>query len=138
MIVTAAYWADTIADGALRLLVLFYFYELGYTPFELATVFLFYEIFGIVTNLFGGWLAARFGLSDPPDGTLHPDLRAAMLASRPAVAGGSLRDGAQALSAIAKDLNKMSAKSAVKLVVPDDAPATLYRWVAILTGSKKP
>ena len=43
---------------------------------------------------------------------------------------------AQALSGIAKDLTKMSSKSAVKLVVPADAPAALFRWVAILTGSK--
>ena len=58
-LVTAAYWADTIADGAIRLLVLFYFYEQGYTPFQLATVFAFYEVFGIVTNLVGGFRAAR-------------------------------------------------------------------------------
>ena len=61
-LVTGAYWADTIADGATRMLVLFYFYDLGYSPFEVASLFLFYEIFGIVTNLVGGWLAARLGL----------------------------------------------------------------------------
>src|SRR5690606_8457465 len=43
---------------------------------------------------------------------------------------------AQALSGIAKDLNKMSAKSAIKLLVPDGAQGTLYKWVALLTGSK--
>src|SRR5690606_38306275 len=43
---------------------------------------------------------------------------------------------AQALSGIAKDLNKMSAKSSIKLLVADDRPGTLYRWVAALTGSK--
>jgi hypothetical protein len=43
---------------------------------------------------------------------------------------------AQALSAIAKDLTKMSSKSAVKLVVSDDSQGTLYRWVSVLTGSK--
>ena len=42
----------------------------------------------------------------------------------------------QALSGIAKDLTKMSSKSAVKLLVPDDAHGELYRWVALLTGSK--
>ena len=62
MLVTAAYWADTIADGAIRILVLFYFYERGYTPFQLATLFSLYELFGIITNLVGGWLAARLGL----------------------------------------------------------------------------
>ena len=59
---TAAYWADTVTDGAIRTLVLFYFYERGYSPFEVASLFLFYEFFGIVTNLVGGWLAARLGL----------------------------------------------------------------------------
>ena len=43
---------------------------------------------------------------------------------------------AQALSGIAKDLTKMSSKSAVKFVVADDAQSTLFKWVAILTGSK--
>jgi predicted MFS family arabinose efflux permease len=43
---------------------------------------------------------------------------------------------AQALSGIAKDLNKMSAKSSIKLLVPAEAQGTLYKWVAILTGSK--
>ena len=62
ILVTGAYWADTLTDGAIRMLVLFYFYELGYTPFEVASLFLFYEVFGIVTNLVGGLLAARFGL----------------------------------------------------------------------------
>ena len=61
MVVTAAYWADTITDGAIRMLVLFYFYQRGYTPFQVASLFIFYEVFGIVTNLVGGWLAARLG-----------------------------------------------------------------------------
>ena len=49
---------------------------------------------------------------------------------------------AQAISGIAKDLNKMSAKSAIKTVVPnarehaDQGNQQLFRWVAILTGSK--
>ena len=42
----------------------------------------------------------------------------------------------QALSGIAKDLNKMSAKSSVKLIVAEDESSRLYRWVATLTGSK--
>ena len=44
--------------------------------------------------------------------------------------------GSQALSGIAKDLTKMSSKSAIKLVVPPNAEGTLFKWVAILTGSK--
>jgi MFS family permease len=138
VLVTAAYWADTIADGAIRVLVLFYFYELGYGPFEVASLFLFYELFGIVTNLVGGWLAARLGLRATLLMGLGTQLVAlAMLGLAPeswlVVAYVMV---AQALSGVAKDLTKMSSKSAVKLVVPENAPATLYKWVAILTGSK--
>ena len=43
---------------------------------------------------------------------------------------------AQALSGIAKDLTKMSAKSTIKLLVPAGSDGTLFRWVARLTGSK--
>jgi MFS family permease len=61
-IVTAAYWAFTLSDGALRMLVLLHFNQLGYTPTQLAFLFLLYEFFGIVTNLVGGWVASRTGL----------------------------------------------------------------------------
>jgi MFS family permease len=137
-VVTGAYWADTIADGAIRVLVLFYFYELGYSPLAVASLFLFYEIFGIVTNLFGGFLAARFGLKSTLLGGLTTQIAAlAMLALVPeswlVVAYVMV---AQALSGIAKDLTKMSSKSAVKLVVPEGQEGALYTWVAVLTGSK--
>lgn len=137
-VVTGAYWADTVTDGALRLLVLFYFYELGYSPLQVAMLFLFYEVFGIVTNLVGGWIAARFGLRSTLLGGLSVQLVAiGMLALAPdpwLVVPYVMVS--QALSGIAKDLTKMSSKSAVKLIVPEDAPGTLYRWVAVLTGSK--
>jgi MFS family permease len=137
-VVTGAYWADTLADGAIRVLVLFYFYQRGYSPFAVASLFLFYEIFGIVTNLVGGWLAARLGLRTTLLGGLGTQIIAlGMLAVVPTswlVVPYVMT--AQALSGIAKDLTKMSSKSAVKLVVPEDAPAALFRWVAILTGSK--
>ncbi|MBJ7354678.1 MAG: organoarsenical effux MFS transporter ArsJ [Thermoleophilaceae bacterium] len=138
ILVTGAYWADTIADGATRVLVLFYFYERGYTPIEVAFLFIFYEVFGIVTNLVGGWLAARFGLRTTLLMGLGTQLVALlMLALVPAawlvVAWVMI---SQALSGVAKDLTKMSSKSAVKLVVPEDDPGSLYRWVTILTGSK--
>jgi len=138
ILVTGAYWADTIADGATRVLVLFYFYERGYSPIEVAVLFIFYEVFGIVTNLVGGWLAARFGLRTTLLMGLGTQLVALlMLALVPqawlVVAWVMI---SQALSGIAKDLTKMSSKSAVKLVVPEDDPGALYRWVTILTGSK--
>jgi MFS family permease len=137
-LVTGAYWADTIADGATRVLVLFYFYERGYSPFEVASLFLFYELFGIVTNLVGGWLAARLGLRSTLLMGLATQLVAlGMLAFAPSAwLVVPYVMASQALSGIAKDLTKMSSKSAVKLVAPADAPDALFRWVAVLTGSK--
>ena len=138
ILVTGAYWADTLADGAIRLLVLFYFYDLGYSPIEVASLFLFYEVFGIVTNLVGGFIAARLGLKV----TLFAGLGTQIVAL---VMLGVVPESwlvvpyvmvAQALSGIAKDLTKMSSKSAVKLVVPEGSESALYKWVAILTGSK--
>ena len=141
VLITGAYWANTLADGASRILVLFYFYELGYSPFEVASLFLFYELFGIVTNLVGGWLAARLGLKSTLFLGLGVQIVAlAMLGLAPAAwLVVPFVMAAQALSGIAKDLTKMSAKSAVKLVVPagpEGSESALYRWVAILTGSK--
>ena len=137
-LVTGAYWADTIADGASRVIVLFYFYERGFSPLAVASLFLFYEIFGIVTNLFGGWLAVRFGLKSTLVAGLSTQVVAlGLLAAVPrSWLVVPFVMAAQALSGIAKDLTKMSSKSAVKLVVPDGSGATLYRWVAVLTGSK--
>ena len=137
LLVTGNYWAFTLTDGALRMLVVLYFDALGYRPLEIALLFLFYEFFGIVTNLVGGWLGAHLGLNR----TMHIGLglqivALAMLLVPAAALTVPWVMAAQALSGIAKDLNKMSAKSAVKLLVPADAEGTLYRWVAALTGSK--
>ncbi len=136
-IVTMAYWADTLADGAIRMLVLFYFYELGYTAFQVASLFLFYELFGIITNLCGGYLASRFGLKSTLFMGLGTQLVAlAMLALMPTgLLTVAYVMASQALSGIAKDLTKMSSKSAVKLVA-GDGEGRLYRWAALLTGSK--
>ncbi|NEV64605.1 organoarsenical effux MFS transporter ArsJ [Thiorhodococcus minor] len=137
--VTAGYWAFTITDGAIRMLVVLYFHLLGYSPFEVAMLFLFYEVFGIVTNLIGGWLGARIGLNL----TMHIGMGLQVVAllmltvpdlwlSVPYVMV------AQALSGIAKDLNKMSAKASVKSLTGQGAAgeSKLFKYVAILTGSK--
>lgn len=138
ILVTGAYWADTLTDGAIRMLVLFYFFERGFTPFQVASLFIFYEVFGVVTNLVGGWLGARLGLKATLFmglGTQIVALGMLALVPEPWLVVAYVMV-AQALSGIAKDLTKMSSKSAVKLVVPEDAPSALYKWVAILTGSK--
>lgn len=140
-LVTGAYWGFTLTDGALRMLVLLHFNGLGYSPFEIALLFLFYEFFGIVTNLIGGWIATRVGLK----ATLFAGLALQVIAlsllalfdpAWPGVIGVAYVMALQALSGIAKDLTKLSSKSAVKLVVPKDENVVLFKWVAVLTGSK--
>lgn len=146
-IVTANYWAFTLTDGALRMLVVFHFHALGYSTLEIAFLFLFYEFFGIITNLYGGWLGARFGLRLTLwSGTLMQVAALLLLIpvaeSWPKWWSVAYVMVAQALSGIAKDLNKMSAKSAIKTVVPEtpddhsQGESQLFQWVALLTGSK--
>lgn len=136
LVVTGGYWGFTLTDGAIRMLVVLYFHELGYSAFAIASLFLFYEFFGVVTNLVGGWLGARLGL--------NRIMHAGMLLQVAALLMLTVPDNwlsvayvmaAQALSGIAKDLNKMSAKASVKTFSPDN-DSGLFRWVALLTGSK--
>jgi len=137
LVITGNYWAFTLTDGALRMLVVLYFHQLGYSPLSIAMLFLFYEIFGVVTNLVGGWLGARLGLNKTMNiGLFLQVIALAMLAVPSDYLTVVYVMAAQALSGIAKDLNKMSAKSAIKLLVPSDAQGKLYQWIAILTGSK--
>lgn len=138
VLVTASYWAFTITDGALRMLVLLHFHELGYSPVSLAFLFLLYEFFGVVTNLVGGWVGARHGLKRTLTAGLGLQVVALLLLSAHAASWTGLISvlwvmGAQALSGIAKDLTKMSSKTAVKFVASE---AGLFRFVAALTGSK--
>ncbi len=140
-VVTASYWGFTLTDGALRMLVLLHFHTLGFTPFQLALLFLLYEVTGMTTTLLGGWLGTRFGVNI----TLHAGLALQVVAL---LALSVLQPDwpsdlsvlyvllVQGLSGIAKDLAKTSAKSAIRLVVPDNSHSRLFRWVALLTGSK--
>jgi predicted MFS family arabinose efflux permease len=138
VLVTTGYWAFTLTDGALRMLVLLYFNELGYSPVAIAFLFLLYEFMGIITNLIGGWVGARTGLNR----TLLVGLGLQVVA----LVGLTFQDpswvewasvafvmGLQALSGVAKDLTKMSSKSAVKFMAGE---GSLFRLVAMLTGSK--
>jgi predicted MFS family arabinose efflux permease len=139
--VTGAYWGFTVTDGALRMLVLLHFFNLGYKPVQLAFLFLFYEFFGIVTNLLGGWLASQMGLRVTLlAGLLLQVVSLSLLALlNPGWSEGisvAYVMATQALSGIAKDLTKMSSKSAIKVLVPEGAKGALFRWVAVLTGSK--
>jgi predicted MFS family arabinose efflux permease len=139
-VVTASYWSFTLTDGALRMLVLLHFYSLGYTPFMLAMLFLLYEAAGIVANLGGGWLAARFGIP-----------RMLMIGLALQIAGLVMLSGldpswsaalsvawvvaAQGVAGVAKDITKTASKSAIKATSAGGA-GQLFRWVAWFTGSK--
>ncbi|MGJ8673814.1 organoarsenical effux MFS transporter ArsJ [Rubritalea sp.] len=142
-LVTFAYWAFMLTDGALRMIVLLHFHELGYSPIQLAFLFLLYECAGIVTNLVGGWVGSKYGLRR----TLFIGLTLQIIALtsltfvditwQPFVAVGFVM-AVQALAGVAKDLTKMSSKSAVKIIVNDSEnnEGKLFKWVAALTGSK--
>ena len=138
--VTAAYWAFMLTDGALRMLVLLHFHTLGFSPVQLAYLFILYEIAGIVTNLSAGWIAARFGLTATLYAGLGLQIVALIALAQLDPAWGIAASVAfvmcvQGLSGVAKDLAKMSSKSAVKLLAPT-GEGVLFRWVALLTGSK--
>ena len=138
--VTGTYWGFTLSDGALRILVLFHFFTLGYSPFTLALLFLMYEAAGIIANLGGGWLATRFGIPrmlllgiamqilgllflSCLDPTFGPFLSVIWVVV------------AQGISGLAKDITKTASKSAIKVVKIDEGEG-LFRWVAWFTGSK--
>ncbi|MBF0610555.1 MAG: organoarsenical effux MFS transporter ArsJ [Magnetococcales bacterium] len=139
LIITLAYWAFTLTDGAIHMLVVLHFHQLGYSPISIAFLFLFYEVFGIITNGVGGWIATRIGLNRTMIiGGFLQVFALGMLAMDPSWLTVTYVMTAMAFSGIAKDLNKMSAKAGVKLVTPkgEDAEGRLFKWVAILTGSK--
>lgn len=140
-LVTTAYWGFTLTDGALRMLVLLHFHDLGYSAVQIAFLFLLYEFFGVITNLIGGWIGSHLGLKV----TLFAGLTLQVFAlvtlgflnpEWPVLLSVSYVMGLQALSGIAKDLTKMSSKSAIKVLIPKEADSALFKWVAILTGSK--
>ena len=140
MAVTAAYWAFMLTDGALRMLVLLHFHTLGFTPVQIAYLFVLYEIAGMATNLSAGWIAARFGLTSTLYAGLAVQVAALLALAKLDPGWGAVLSVAyvmavQGASGVAKDLAKMSSKSAVKLLAPK-GEGGLFRWVAILTGSK--
>lgn len=138
-LITANYWVFTLTDGALRMLVVLHFHTLGYGALDIALLFLFYEFFGVITNLIGGWLGARIGLNKTMNIGLGLQVIALAMLLVPNVWLTIVWVmAAQALSGIAKDLNKMSAKSAIKQLSLHQRPGhnPLFKAVAILTGSK--
>ena len=140
-IVTIAYWAFMLTDGALRMLVLLHFFTLGFSPILLAYLFVLYEVMGMVTNILAGWIGTRYGLRLTLIAGLALQIASLLLLSAldtnwSVSASVVFVMLVQALSGVAKDLTKTSAKSAVKQLVSNRESGTLFRWVAVLTGSK--
>jgi predicted MFS family arabinose efflux permease len=144
LIVTAAYWGFTLTDGALRMLVLFHFYQLGFSPFTLAFLFLLYEAAGVGANFIGGWLATRFGITRMLTIGLSTEIVGFLLLSLVSPDWGAALSVAwvvvaQGVCGVAKDLTKTASKSAIKItesVASGASEGRLFRWVAWFTGSK--
>ena len=106
----------------------------------------FYEFYGVITSLYGGWIGASYGLRLTLwVGTILQI--GVLLMLMPVLNSWSKLLSvicvmvAQAISGIAKDFNKMSAKSAIKTVVPESSEEDggnnqLFKWEVILTGSQ--
>lgn len=144
LIVTAAYWGFTLTDGALRMLVLFHFYQLGFSPFTLAFLFLLYEAAGVGANFIGGWLATRFGITRMLTIGLSTEIAGFLLLSAVSPDWGVALSVAwvvvaQGVCGVAKDLTKTASKSAIKITettAGGESEGRLFRWVAWFTGSK--
>ena len=139
-IVTASYMSFTLTDGALRMLVLLHFYQLGYTPFTLAALFLLYETAGIFANLGGGWMALRFGIPRMLAAGMTLQIAGLLMLSALHASWGPVLSVAwvvlaQGIAGVAKDLTKTASKSAIKASARQGA-GQLFKWVAFFTGSK--
>lgn len=140
LVVTASYWGFTLVDGALRMLVLFHFFRLGYTPFTLAFLFLLYEAAGIAANLAGGYFASRFGIPRMLAVGQMLQIGGLLMLSALDPGWGAAASVvwvviAQGIAGVAKDLTKTASKSAIKATSAEGS-GQLFRWVAWFTGSK--
>ena len=139
-LITFSYWFFMLTDGALRMLVLLHFHTLGFTALQLAYLFLLYEFFGMVTNLTAGWIAKTIGLNITLYSGLFLQILSLLLLTQidknwSITLSVIFVMATQGLSGIAKDLTKMSSKSSVKLLAPDNN-SKLFQWVSFMTGSK--
>ena len=133
-----------LTDGALRMLVLFHFYQLGFSPFTLAFLFLLYEAAGVGANFIGGWLATRFGITRMLTIGLSTEIAGFLLLSAVSPDWGVALSVAwvvvaQGVCGVAKDLTKTASKSAIKITetaAGGESEGRLFRWVAWFTGSK--
>ena len=140
LIVTLSYLGFTLSDGALRMLVLFYFFKLGFSPLTLALLFLLYEFAGVIANLGGGWLTTRFGIRIMLLVGLSLQIIGLIFLSLLDPSFDYILSiiwvlAAQGISGLAKDFTKTASKSAIKSMEVDGRQGLFY-WVSWFTGSK--
>ncbi|MFM2033309.1 MAG: organoarsenical effux transporter ArsJ [Chloroflexota bacterium] len=131
---SVAYSLFTLTDGAFRMMVLFQCVLLGYSTSDLALVFVLYELAGVVTNLYGGRAAARYGHA----ASMRIGLVLQTIAVACYVVGSQstviwVLFALQGAAGVAKDMVKIGAKSAV---ADSAAGAGMFRWIAAITGAK--
>ncbi|MFZ9858652.1 MAG: MFS transporter [Roseiflexaceae bacterium] len=132
----SAYSILTLSDGALRMLVLFHYYTLGYNALDLAFVFVLYELFGVVVNLFGGQLANRIGLLNSMRiGMILQIITLCALAIPTELPAPWYVMLFQGFAGISKDITKISAKSAITTLSQHNTTG-LFRIIAVVTGAK--
>lgn len=137
LLITGNYWAFTLTDGALRMLVVLHFHQLGYTPLQVASLFLFYEV------LRRGHQSVRRLARRAHRTQSHHEHRSGA-AGRCAgdadgagiVAGRAVGDGGAGAVGDRQDLNKM-VEERHQAADADDRQGALYRWIAALTGSTR-
>mmetsp|Transcript_6913 Transcript_6913/g.19482 ORF Transcript_6913/g.19482 Transcript_6913/m.19482 type:complete len:515 (-) Transcript_6913:937-2481(-) len=145
VIISSSYLLFTVTDGAVRMIVLLHAYNLGFSAFETALLFMLYELAGVVTNLLAGAAGARWGIKTTLlTGLSFQLLGFAMLMGWQNEWGepGNRWKGmlyvtiAQMWCGIAKDLTKLGGKTVTKLVTPDEKQSKLFKLVSFITGFK--
>lgn len=132
----SAYSILTLSDGALRMLVLFHYYTLGYNALDLAIVFMLYELFGVIINLIGGQLANRVGLLNSMRIGIGLQIITLIALAIPDIIPAPWYVMLfQGFAGIAKDITKISAKSAITTISQHTSHG-LFRIIAAVTGAK--
>ena len=141
VIISITYLLFTITDGAVRMIVLLHAYNNGFSAMDVAVMFSFYELAGVVTNLAAGLLGARWGIKT----TLVSGLTVQLVAfgmlfgwqeSWTKVESIVYVTVSQTLSGVAKDLTKLGGKTVTKLVTPEGRNSRLFKLVSLITGFK--
>lgn len=143
VIISTSYLLFTITDGAVRTIVLFFAFDLGFSALEVAIMFTLYELGGVVTNLLAGIAGSRWGIRN----TLLTGLVLQICSIGMLYAwreDWSKQQSivyvifAQMLAGVAKDLTKLGGKTVAKLVTPDEKQSYLFKLVSFITGADTP